>query len=367
MLVLVSPFALGGFVYLSTLEGLRGGYEKYLFLLAISFFGAVFVTPLVRAFAFKVEALDVPDAKRKTHRAPTALLGGVGVYVVFVGTCFLMTVVSREMKGIFLASALILAVGVTDDVFGGLSSKIRLGVQLLATVIVISFGVHLDFYPHTVWGRALSCVLTVVWIVGLTNSMNYLDGMDGLATGLAAISAGMFLIISYSTNRASVSFVSAALCGACAGFLVHNFRPAAIFLGDAGSTTLGFLLACIGVIGDWSNGNPIVSFGVPVIVLGIPIFDMVYTTVERVATGKVSSVGEWLSYAGKDHFHHRILGIGLEVQHAVLFIYFVQITLGISAVVIARSDMVRMLLLLCQAAFMFMIITVLMVFGQKKS
>lgn len=274
---------------------------------------------------------------------------------------------SREMIGILIGGWVILVVGIVDDVVrGGIPAKLRFLAHAAAAGVAIYFGVKLDFFPFTPWGRIISIVLSVFWIVGIINAINFLDGMDGLAAGLAAVASGSFFIIGYRLNDPYLGFVSVALCGASIGFLLHNFKPAAIFLGDNGATFIGYTLACLGLMGEWSGGNPFISFSVPIMVLGIPIFDMIYTTAERFASGKVRTFGQWLAYTGRDHFHHRLADHGFLDYQAVLFIYFINLTLGLVAAVIATTTSeITLGLLLAQGVCIFLIITILMYFSRK--
>jgi UDP-GlcNAc:undecaprenyl-phosphate/decaprenyl-phosphate GlcNAc-1-phosphate transferase len=357
ILILLLPFA-------SRLSH-KGGIYLHLHLFATAFFIAVLVTPLVRLAAIRFGALDKPDP-RKIHKTPTALFGGIAVFIAFFASHFVHFEFNKEMIGIFVGGLLLLIVGAVDDKTGGIPARFRLFSQIVASGIAIYFGVVLDFYPYMLWGKIISIIVSVIWIVGITNAFNFLDGMDGLATGLTSVTSGIFFIISYRLNNPYLGFISISLCGASLGFLLHNFKPAKIFLGDAGSTFLGFTLACFGLMGDWSNGDPFVSFSVPVMVLGIPIFDMIFTTIERFASGKVHNLREWLAYTGKDHFHHRLSDHGFKDAEVVFFIYFINLTLGLSAVVIAVCSTENMVILLAQSLCVFLIITILMGYTSTK-
>ncbi len=360
LISVLSLISLSIFIFL---KGPSSGILRVIILFEVSFFTCVLLVPAMSWLSEKTGVLDYPN-NRKIHAVPMPLLGGVAVFVSFFVSHLIQPEFTREMIGIFIAALLILVVGIIDDSSKkGLSSKIRLIAQFTACLVVISSGVVLKLYPMTWWGKSISIVLSIVWIMGITNATNFLDGMDGLAAGLGAVASGVFFIIAYRLNSPYLGFVSITLCGACCGFLIFNFRPASIFLGDSGATFIGFTLACLGLLGDWSEGNPFISFSVPVVVLGVPIFDMLYTTIERFATGKVHNIPQWFSYTGKDHFHHRLSDHGLSYFQTVIFIYFISLTLGFEAVQIATTtSTVNMALSLAQTAFMFLIITVLMYF-----
>ncbi|MFA6448517.1 MAG: MraY family glycosyltransferase [bacterium] len=366
VIVPISPVAIAILALpLINREASKNGILLQLHLFAMAFFIAALMTPLVRLFAIRIKALDHPDP-RKIHKIPTPLLGGIAVFIAFFSAHLLHFSFDREMVGTFIGASLILVVGAVDDKTGGIPARFRLLVQIAAAGIAIYFGVRLDFYPFTLWGRIISIALSIFWIVGITNALNFLDGMDGLATGLTSVASGIFFIIAYRLNNPFLGYISITLCGASLGFLIHNFKPATIFLGDAGATFLGFTLACFGLMGHWSNGNPFVSFSVPVMILGIPIFDMIHTTIERISTGKVHNFREWVDFTGKDHFHHRLSDHGFTDKEVVVFIYFINLTLGLSAVVITICSMENMAILLGQAICVFLIITILMGLTKKK-
>jgi UDP-GlcNAc:undecaprenyl-phosphate/decaprenyl-phosphate GlcNAc-1-phosphate transferase len=342
------------------------GIKKQMQIFGLALFGSALITPAMEWFSHRIGALDHPDPRKK-HAAATPILGGVAVFIAYFGAKAAHLEFTRQMMGILLGGLLILLVGVIDDVRrGGVPAKIRMLAHIAAAVVAIYFNVCLSLYPHSLCGQVLSIVLTIVWIVGIINAINFLDGMDGLAAGLAAISSGAFFIIAYRLNNPYLGFVSVALCGATIGFLVHNFKPARIFLGDSGATFIGYTLACLGVMGAWSKGNPFVSFSVPIMVLGVPIFDMIYTTVERFASGKVRTVSHWLAYTGRDHFHHRLSDIGFPDHQAVLFLYFLNLILALGAAVIATSfSNVNVALMLLQAACSLLVVVILMRFGGR--
>jgi UDP-GlcNAc:undecaprenyl-phosphate GlcNAc-1-phosphate transferase len=212
------------------------------------------------------------------------------------------------------------------------------------------------------WAWIGNLLLTGVWILGITNAMIFFDGMDGLAAGLGAIIAFFLGVVAFQTNQPFLGWISLAVLGSCLGFLPYNFRPggsAVIFLGDAGSTVIGFVLACIAVYGDWAEGQPIVSLVSPVLIFWLLIFDMAHITGDRIFTGKVRSFREWIEYVGKDHLHHRIADVLGSRPKAVLFIYLMGLCLGLSAIVLRDAGTVDAILLIVQAVILVALITVL--------
>jgi UDP-GlcNAc:undecaprenyl-phosphate GlcNAc-1-phosphate transferase len=334
---------------------------RWLYIPAVSFLVVLFVTPIVRVFAFRTGSLDLPDT-RKIHAKPTPLMGGVAIYLGFASAIILNNLYSPEIKGIALGATVIILIGMLDDI-RDLSSRIKILGQLLACTIVVFSGVRLSFMPQTLWGDAFEIALTFIWIIGIANAMNFLDGMDGLATGLGVISSFFIGLVALQTNQPFLMFISLGLMGGCLGFLPYNLRPekpALIFLGDAGSTFIGFTLACLGVMGQWDTQDPIKAFSMPVLILGVLLFDMTYTSVIRVSSGKVATIREWLDYVGRDHIHHQLTALGLSKRQTVFFIYLIAISLGISAVVLHNGSLLDALLLVLQSFNILFMMVILM-------
>ena len=190
--------------------------------------------------------------------------------------------------------------------------------------------------PGAAW---LNLVLTLLWFLTVTNAMQFLDGMDGLAAGLGVIAGLFFSIAALQMHQSYIFILAAPLVGACLGFLPYNLRPggALIFLGDSGASFIGFTLAGLAVMGEWAENNPIVALLTPVLILAVPLFDIAFVGVVRVVTGKVHSLREWLAYAAKDHIHHRFEAVGLTKTQSVFLIYFIAATLGLSAILLKEA------------------------------
>jgi len=321
------------------------------------------LTKVIRHVANKLEILDHPN-DRKIHKKPIPLLGGLAIYASFVITIFLNFSFSIELKGIILGGTIILLLGTVDDI-KHLSAKWKLSGQVVASGILISCGVKLSFLPNTWWGNAGEVLLTIIWIVGITNAVNFFDGMDGLATGLTAIGSFSFFIVAEITGQSYLGFLTIALAGSCLGFLKFNFKPASIFLGDAGSTFLGFTLAGIAVMGGWAEKNPKVALSLPIIILSVLIFDMIYITIARVWDRRVRNFKEWIEYTGKDHLHHRLVALGFNETQTVLLIYLIAACLGISGINLRASENLRVYLEIIQAFIIFIIVVILMITGSK--
>ncbi len=358
LLIMLPP---GGFSAWTWTEGLRW---SYLFLIAMS---AVFLlAPASAWLAARIGAMDVPDA-RKVHTEPVPRIGGLAVYLGFMAAVLRNQQFSREVYGILAGGTVIFVLGFFDD-WRGLSARVRLFWQTVAALAVTFFGLHLSFPLNLPFGGVLSAALSVFWLVGITNAFNFMDGIDGLASSMGAVCALLFLGIGWNSGQYPLAFISAALAGACAGFLRMNWRPARVFMGDSGSTFIGFILGCLALYGSWATDNPAVSLSTPLLILGIPIFDIIYTTVSRVRNGSVRTVKEWLEYTGRDHFHHRLMKLGLGVEATVGFIVLLNVCLGLGAWTIRHTaSTLGTWLLLAQSLLIFVIVVVLMLLGRERT
>jgi UDP-GlcNAc:undecaprenyl-phosphate GlcNAc-1-phosphate transferase len=343
-------------------EGLR-----WLYILLFAFLGVGALTPLIVHLSHQWGLVDQPS-DRKIHTQPTPRLGGVAVYLGFLGSVLLNSILPDWMIATLAAGSLLLIVGVIDDVWD-LPAVSKLAAQLVAAGIVIATGKVLTLFPSGPIGDVANILLTLLWIVGITNAFNFFDGMDGLATGLAILIAGFMGAVAFETNQPGLGWLAIAIIGAGVGFLPYNFRgrkPAVIFLGDGGATFLGFTLACLAVKGNWADQSPIVSFSNPLLIFGVLIYDMIHITVERVATGKVRSVKEWLTYAGKDHLHHRLERALGSRQASVAMICLMTICLGLAALALRHAGTAEAVLLLVQACLIAVMITILEWSGRQK-
>ena len=343
-------------------EGLR-----WLYILLFAFLGAGALTPLMAHLSHQWGLVDQPS-DRKIHTHPTPRLGGVAVYLGFLGSVLLNSILPDWMIATLVAGSLLLIVGLIDDVWE-LPASSKLVAQLVAAGIVIATGNVLTLFPSGPVGDVANVMLTLLWIVGITNAFNFFDGMDGLATTLAILIAGFMGVVAFETNQPGLGWLAIAIIGAGVGFLPYNFRgrkPAVIFLGDGGATFLGFTLACLAVKGNWADHSPVVSFSNPLLIFGVLIYDMIHITVERVATGKVRSIKEWLDYVGKDHLHHRLERALGSRQASVAMICLMTICLGLAALALRHAETAEALLLLVQACLIAAMITILEWSGRRK-
>jgi UDP-GlcNAc:undecaprenyl-phosphate GlcNAc-1-phosphate transferase len=328
----------------------------------ISFLVVYLSMPVFRGLAVRFKILDLPGG-RKMHQVATPLLGGAALYLgLLAGILFNLSQLQHFVP-VLLGATLILILGLANDV-KELSARLRFLFQVLIALVVISMGVRVSFLPLGWWKDIGEALLTLFWMVGVTNAYNYLDGLDGLAAGSAAVNLACFAIILYMTGQSSLALLSVILIAVCLGFLPYNFRKEKVFLGEAGSTFLGFILASIAILGNWAADN-IVKISIPILILGVPIFDMIFTTVMRIREEKIKTVLEWLSYGGRDHFHHYLIDLGFQSLGAVMFIYFVTLSLGLSAIMVSNDLAIEAFLTISQAAIIFGIIATLIVMGKR--
>jgi len=303
----------------------------YLLMAASALMLAIGGTPVMRLVALRFGVIDRPAA-RKIHANPVPLLGGAAIYVAFIIVLLLFgdRRYIHEVVGIFLGATLVSLMGVVDDRWG-LGSYVKLAGQLLAACILIYSGVQVR-----VWGGWLDIAVTIGWVVGITNAMNLLDNMDGLSGGIAMIAAAFFTLLAALSNQYLVGALAAALAGACAGFLVYNWNPAHIFMGDTGSLFLGFLLAAVGIKLRFPSNSDTITWMIPLLVLAVPIFDTTLVFISRLRRGKNP-----LTTPGKDHISHRLAQLTGSRREAVLLCYLIAGAVGLSSIFITRATLIE--------------------------
>lgn len=303
------------------------------------------MTPVVKTFAYKVGAIDVPKDNRRMHKTPIPRLGGLAIFIGFMVSILLFAHITPEMKSILLGAVIIVVLGVVDDIMA-LPAMLKFVVQIGAALIPATNGVQiLAFSNPNIFSADLYWVLgglsvpfTVLWIVGLTNAVNLIDGLDGLANGVSAISATTMLVIALMASEAQVAIVMAALVGASVGFMPYNLNPAKMFMGDTGATFLGYILATMSIQGLFKY-YAVISFVVPFMILGLPIFDTAFAFIRRIAHGQSPM------HADRSHIHHRLIDMGLNQKQAVATLYVISAILGLSAVVLTTSGEQKAILL----------------------
>jgi UDP-GlcNAc:undecaprenyl-phosphate GlcNAc-1-phosphate transferase len=349
--VLLVPFVREGFIT----EGVR-----WLYILLFSFAATFALTPVSIVLGMRWGFVDQPS-ERKIHGTPTPRVGGLALYLGFVSAILVNSILEDWMVAILAAGSLLLVVGILDDAHE-LPAWSKLLAQLAAAGLVVYSGKVLSLFPDGAAGNAANVLLTFIWIVGITNAFNFFDGMDGLASGLAVLIASFMGAVAFDTNQPGLGWLAVAMIGAGIGFLPYNFRfkqQAVVFLGDGGSTFIGFTLACLAVKGNWANNNPIVSFSNPLLIFGVLIYDMIHITAERIAAGKVKTIKQWIDYVGKDHLHHRLERVLGNRQSSVAMIWVLTICLGLAAIVLRKAGTSEAIMLLAQAALILIMITIL--------
>lgn len=325
-------------------------YTTYL-IIALTFLVAgvvaFFTTPLVKKFAYVIGAVDVPKDNRRMHKKPIPLIGGLAIFFGFLAAVLIFAEIDRTMVSILIGALILITLGILDDVFA-LKASIKIVVQIFTALIPVLYGGLrietlsnfniMSSEPYTYLGF-LSIPITVIWIVGLTNAVNFIDGLDGLAAGVSSLAAVSLLVISCMLGSPYVAIVMAALSGAIIGFLPYNLNPAKIFMGDTGSTFLGYILATMSIQGLFKM-YAVVSFAVPFLILGLPIFDMVCAVGRRILSGR----SPWS--ADREHVHHKLIDMGFNQKQAVAILYSLSGILGIIAVVLATSGEFKAILLL---------------------
>jgi UDP-GlcNAc:undecaprenyl-phosphate GlcNAc-1-phosphate transferase len=316
----------------------------------LSFVFALYWTPLIRRAALQLRIVDRPDGKLKTQDSAVPYLGGVAVYLAFLLTVGVFTDFQQETLGLLLSGSIALMVGLVDD-FGVLSPSQKLLGQALAALVLIKSGTYIKLTFLPVW---VAMPLTVLWILAVTNAMNIIDILDGLASGVAAIATISIAVANFMAGRDSVGFLCIVLCGAIIGFLRHNFHPATIYLGDAGSLFIGFMLAALSMNAGYTRAN-LLAVVSPVLILGIPLFDLALVMWIRWSHGIPVTKGS------PDHFALRLRRCKLSVRETAVTTYVVAMLLSGAAILMSQvplgwaiATMAGMLSLAALSAFLLM-------------
>lgn len=291
---------------------------------------SILATPLARRAALRSGFIAIPRS-RDSHSKPIPLLGGAAIYAAFVATLLLFSDLAhiRELIGILLGATIVSLFGLADDRWG-MKALIKLGGQIMAAIVLLLGGTQVQLFTEPI----LNWVVTLLWVVVITNAINFLDNMDGLSSGVAIIAAAFFLLLAAMNQprQVLVGAMAAALIGACIGFLRYNFNPASIFMGDTGSLFIGFILAALAIKLRFLNNIPLVTWLVPVCVLGLPLFDLALVTVARIRRGENP-----FTTAGKDHLSHRLHALGMTKREAVLTCYLLAGASGLVGVYITQA------------------------------
>ena len=307
---------------------------------------ALISTPVVKSLAFKVGAVDVPKDNRRMHKHPIPRMGGLAIFLGFLLSVLVFLPLTTQLRGMLMGGVIIVILGIFDDIYA-LPAKPKFLVQIVAALMAVLAGNRIFilsnpnvFSSEPYWELGwLSIPISVLWIVGITNAVNLIDGLDGLACGVSTISSMTLLVIALIVSEPDVAVLMAALAGACIGFLPYNLNPAKIFMGDTGSTFLGFILATVSIQGLFKF-HMIISFAVPFLMLALPIFDTCFAILRRVSKGQSPMAPD------RGHIHHRLIDMGFSQKQAVATLYIISAILGLSAVVLTTSGTEKAMLFL---------------------
>ncbi len=325
------------------------------FPMALALVLVLLLTPPVRQLAIRLNAMDAPD-KRKVHKIAMPRMGGLAIFLSFWIAAMTTQPITRELLGFFVGSCFIVASGIWDDM-KGIRPAVKIAFQAAGAAAVIAAGIEVTFITSLFAGGPvalgwLAIPLTAAWIIGMTNAINLVDGLDGLAAGISGIAAISIGIISWMEGFPSVGILALILGVSSLGFLKYNFHPAKIFMGDTGALFLGYALAVLSTMGLTKMATT-VSLFLPIVVLGVPIMDTMFAIIRRFLNRKP------IFAADKDHLHHRLLAMGFSHPKAVLVVYSVCLFLSLSAI--------GMVMLTTEKAMMAMVIvTVIVIYGADR-
>lgn len=313
----------------------------YILSFVMAFLISFLTTPLAKKIAFKVGAIDQPK-DRGVHTEAMPRMGGIAIVLGFMITLLVVTPFIpllnwKQFLGVSAGAIIIFILGFFDDIHN-LNAKFKLIFQILAALMVTSAGIKIQFLSLPFFDNSLislqafSTPLTVIWIVGVTNAVNLIDGLDGLAAGVSSIASICLMALSIHSGYPLALVLTATLAGSCLGFLPYNFNPATIFMGDTGSTFLGFILAVTSILGLLKSYT-IATIFVAVLVLGLPIFDTAFAIIRRFLNGKP------IMEADRGHLHHRLMDKGYSQKQAVVTLYGISGGLGLAALALSTQDL----------------------------
>ena len=302
---------------------------------------AFLLTPPVRVLAFKLKAIDIPKDERRMHKKPTPRIGGLSIFLAFTTTVLLFCDIDTKIVGFLVGGAVIALIGVLDDIFR-ISAIVKLIGQIAASLIPVFCGVTIDriclFGEYYEFGM-FSYPITVFWIVALTNAINLVDGLDGLACGISTISAVSIMVFALIEVDLAIALIVAILVGACLGFLPYNRHPASIFMGDTGALFLGYSLSVISILGVFKV-NALISFVTPFLIFGLPLLDTATAMLRRIMRGVSPFTPD------RGHFHHKLIDLGFNQKQAVTILYSISVIFGISAVLFTSEKMIAAILII---------------------
>ena len=324
------------------------------------------MTPIVIKIAHRFGAIDIPKDERRMHQKPMPLWGGIAIFTGFFVSMFIFSNFEKtKLIGLFIASIVVLITGMMDDI-KPLGAKSKLVMQIVAAIILVKSGFEISFFTNffgdsgLIYLHNFALPISVIWIVGVTNTVNLIDGLDGLAAGISAIAAVTLSYMALLNSRYDVALMTIILAGSSIGFLPFNFNPAKIFMGDAGALFLGLVLSAISIEGAL-KGATAITVVVPILALGVPIFDTAFAILRRLVNKRP------IMEADKGHLHHRLMSIGLGQKKTVLSMYLISALLGAGAISLLKQDWIHAGVLLVLAVIVVFIPVNRSLLMQKKN
>lgn len=323
----------------------------YLFAaVALAALVAFTITPSVSVLAHKIGAIDVPRDNRRMHKKPIPRIGGLAIFAGFVVATLVFCEMTPELIAIYVGGLIIVAVGVIDDV-SPINAWLKLAAQIVVALVAVSQGVvleYINFFGTYIHFGVLSIPITVLWIVGLTNAINLIDGLDGLACGVSAICSMSLLLVMLLKGETAVAMLTAVLVGACIGFLPFNSNPAKIFMGDTGALFLGYTLAVISVSGVFKM-HTVIAFVIPLSIFGLPLLDTTFAFTRRILHGRSPFS------ADRGHLHHKLIDLGFNQKQSVRILYAICAILGTSAIMFTEENFGRAIIIIAVGFAIFLI------------
>ena len=322
--------------------------NQLLLMFLAAFAVSVICTPLAIKLAPKIGAVDVPKDARRVHTKPMPRFGGMAIFIGTMAVIMAFLEKDSQLWGVILSGTLMYLVGVVDDL-KGIPAKVKLLGQIACATILYCFSIRITTMANLLpWGPGLirfpvviSFLVTVVWIVGVTNAVNLIDGLAGLAAGVCCIASLSIAYTAHLHDRMTTCSIMSALAGACVGFLMFNFNPAKIFMGDSGSLFLGYMLASVSLLGDTPlKSTTALATLVPICVLALPLFDTTFAILRRLVTHRP------IMEADRGHLHHRIMAIGWGQRRTVLILYCISGVMGVAAILFSLDMYIETLALM---------------------
>lgn len=313
---------------------------------AVALLTSFLSVPFVKNIAIKAKAIDVPKDGRRMHKVPIPRMGGLSIFYGFVVSMLCFGTLNRELASILTGALIIVILGIIDDI-KALPALPKFFVQIVSAIIPVAMGSRIDFVSlpfsdaasNIVFNDIISFILSVIWIVAVTNAVNLIDGLDGLAAGVSTIASASILFIAIIDGNVFVTLISVCLVGSCLGFLPYNLNPAKIFMGDTGATFLGYIMAVMSIQGMFKSYT-LITFIIPVLILGLPLFDTSFAIIRRLIRHQP------IMQADRGHLHHRLIDMGFNQKQTVSVLYTISALLGLSAIIMEGYDSLTGVLLL---------------------